>query len=38
MFVVFLLFSHGLEMIYDIDILVVERTLYLREFLQKSYL
>lgn len=37
-FTLLLLFSHGLKVIYNIDISVSERTLYLADFLHKSYL
>lgn len=37
-FTLLLLFSHGLNVIYKIDISVSERTLYLADFLHKSYL
>lgn len=37
-FTLLLLFSHGLKVIYNIDTSVSERTLYLADFLHKSYL
>lgn len=37
-FTLLLLFSHGLKVIYKIDISASETTLYLADFLHKSYL